>query len=111
MNVKMLQPFFEAAFAAVLCMRSNLFVLHLLGYVSTSLCASALYRSLVSMLSISMFLASFLRETFSVLVTGLEHLERKFVSIICLVIAFSVQLMILQEIVIELSKKPLSHIY
>lgn len=46
----------------------------------------------------------FLEGDLSVLVTGLEHLERKSVSIIYLIIAFSVQLMILQEIVIELSK-------
>lgn len=104
MDVKMLQPFFEAASVAVLCVWNNLFVLHLLGYVSTSLHASALYRSSVSLLSIFMFLAFFLRETFSVLVTGLEHLERKSLSIIYLIIAFSVQLMILREIVIELSK-------
>lgn len=56
------------------------------------------------MLSTFMFLASFLRETFSVLVTGLERSERKSVSITYVVIAFSVQLMILQEIVTELSK-------
>lgn len=102
MDVKM--PFFEAASVAVLCMWSNLFVLHLLGYVSTSLHASALCRSSVSVLSIFMFLASFSRETFSVLVTGLEHLERRSVSIIYLIIAFSVQLMIPQETITELSK-------
>lgn len=49
-------------------------------------------------------LASFLREIFSVLVTGLKHLERKSVSIIYLIIASSAQLMILQEIIVELSK-------
>lgn len=61
-------------------------------------------QSSLSVLSTFMFVASFLRETFSVLVTGLEHSERKSVSITYVVIAFSVQLMILQEIVTELSK-------
>jgi len=56
------------------------------------------------MLSVFRFLVSFLRETFSVLVTGLERLERKSVSITYLIVVFSVQLMILQEIVTELSK-------
>lgn len=38
------QPFFEAASVAVLGVWSHLFVLHLLGYVSASLCASALFQ-------------------------------------------------------------------
>lgn len=50
-----------------------------------------------------MFLPSFLRETFSVLVTGVEHLERK-CAVIFLVTAFSVQLMILREMMMEPSK-------